>query len=51
VRGSAPPPRSHWRTGRRRAYAPVVVCSQCYENKLSGTIGSWIGSMAKLTWL
>jgi hypothetical protein len=27
----------------------AVVRSECYENKLSGTIGSWIGSMAKLT--
>ncbi len=34
-----------------RAHAPAVVCSDCSENKLSGTIGSWIGSMAKLTWL
>ncbi len=36
-------------TGRRRAHAPAVVRSECSENKLSGTIGSWIGSMAKLT--
>jgi hypothetical protein len=27
----------------------VVVRSQCYTNKLSGTIGGWIGSMAKLS--
>jgi hypothetical protein len=26
----------------------AVVCSGCRGNKLSGTIGSWIGSMAKL---
>ncbi len=32
-----------------RAHAPAVVRSDCGENKLSGTIGSWIGSMAKLT--
>ncbi len=24
-------------------------CSQCNQNQFSGTIGSWIGSMAKLT--
>ncbi len=29
----------------------AVVCSACNRNKLSGTIGSWIGSMAKLTLL
>ncbi len=34
-----------------RAHAPAVVRSGCGENKLSGTIGSWIGSMAKLAWL
>ncbi len=34
-----------------RAYAPAVVRSYCGENKLSGTIGGWIGSMAKLTFL
>ena len=34
-----------------RAHAPAVVRSDCYENKLSGTIGGWIGSMAKLTYL
>ena len=34
-----------------RAHAPAVVRSGCSENKLSGTIGSWIGSMAKLTLL
>ncbi len=28
-----------------------MVRSYCRENKLSGTIGSWIGSMAKLTYL
>ena len=38
-------------TGRRRAHAPALVRSQCSENKLSGTIGGWIGSMAKLTYL
>ncbi len=32
-----------------RAHTPAVVCSDCGENKLSGTIGGWIGSMAKLT--
>jgi hypothetical protein len=38
--------------GKRRAlHAPPVVRSDCRENKLSGTIGSWIGSMAKLTYL
>jgi hypothetical protein len=34
-----------------RAHAPAVECSNCATNKLSGTIGSWIGSMAKLTFL
>ena len=34
-----------------RAHAPAVLRSYCSENKLSGTIGSWIGSMAKLTYL
>ncbi len=38
---------------RRDRSAPrsraAVVRSYCYENKLSGTIGSWIGSMAKLS--
>jgi hypothetical protein len=29
----------------------VVVRRECDQNKLSGTIGSWIGSMAKLTYL
>ncbi len=29
----------------------AVVCSECSENAFSGTIGSWIGSMAKLTFL
>jgi hypothetical protein len=29
----------------------AVVCRYCSDNKLSGTIGSWIGSMAKLTLL
>jgi hypothetical protein len=29
----------------------ALVCSECNENKLSGTIGGWIGSMTKLTWL
>jgi hypothetical protein len=29
----------------------VVVRSACEQNKLSGTIGGWIGSMAKLTLL
>ncbi len=38
-------------TGRRPAQTPTVVCSYCPKNKLSGTIGSWIGSMAKLTYL
>jgi hypothetical protein len=33
------------------SHAPAVVRSYCGENKLSGTIGGWIGSMAKLTWL
>ena len=40
---------------RRDRSAPrsraAVVCSDCSRNKLSGTIGSWIGSMAKLTYL
>jgi hypothetical protein len=40
---------------RRDRSAPrsraAVVCSACGENKLSGTIGSWIGSMAKLAYL
>ncbi len=40
---------------RRDRSAPrsraAVVRSGCGENKLSGTIGGWIGSMAKLTWL
>ena len=34
-----------------RSHAPAVVRSDCSENQLSGTIGSWIGSMAKLRWL
>jgi hypothetical protein len=52
VRDSAPPPRSHRRTGQRRPYAlRTVVRSDCSTNKLGGTIGSWIGSMAKLTFL
>ena len=34
-----------------RAHAPAVVRSYCGWNKLSGTIGGWIGSMTKLTWL
>jgi hypothetical protein len=50
VRRSAPPPRSP-------SAGPVgaeclraaVVRRYCQENKLSGTIGSWIGSMAKLS--
>ena len=29
----------------------AAVCSECGKNKLSGTIGSWIGSMAKLTYV
>ena len=29
----------------------AVVRSYFSTNTLSGTIGSWIGSMAKLTWL
>ncbi len=47
--GSAPPPRS---PSRRDRSAPrlraAVVRSNCGNNKLSGTIGGWIGSMAKL---
>jgi hypothetical protein len=42
---------AHRRTGRRRALRAAVVRSNLHANKLSGTIGSWIGSMAKLTWL
>jgi hypothetical protein len=42
---------AHRRTGRRRAYTHAVVRSDCERNKLSGTIGGWIGSMAKLTLL
>ena len=34
---------------RRRADALAVVRSGCGTNKLSGTIGGWIGSMARLT--
>jgi hypothetical protein len=34
-----------------RAHAPAVVRSDCSENKLSGTIGGWIGSMLKLAYL
>ena len=51
--GSAPllPRKPIGGTGRRRAYAAAVVCRYCEQNKLSGTIGGWIGSMAKLTWL
>jgi hypothetical protein len=37
--------------GAARAHVPAVVRSVCNHNKLSGTIGSWIGSMAKLTYL
>jgi hypothetical protein len=29
----------------------VMACSDCQQSKFSGTIGSWIGSMAKLTFL
>ena len=29
----------------------VVVRSDCSDNKFSGTSGSWIGSMSKLTYL
>ena len=29
----------------------AVVCREFQHNKLSGTIGSWIGSLAKLTLL
>jgi hypothetical protein len=29
----------------------VVVRRECDQNQFSGTIGSWIGSMAKLTYL
>ena len=29
----------------------AVVCSNFGRNKLSGAIGSWIGTMAKLAWL
>jgi hypothetical protein len=29
----------------------VGMRSDCNQNKLSGTIGSWIGSMAKLGYL
>ncbi len=40
---------------RRDRSAPrsraAMMRSACGENKLSGTIGSWIGSMAKLTLL
>ena len=40
---------------RRDRSAPrsraAVMRSDCNTNLLSGTIGSWIGSMAKLTWL
>ncbi len=42
---------AHRRIGRRRAHAPALVRSDCSENTFSGTIGGWIGSMAKLTWL
>ena len=50
--GSAPPPRSP-STGPVGAarLRSAVVRSQCQQNKLSGTIGSWIGSMAKLTYM
>ncbi len=40
---------------RRDRSAPrsraAVVRSYCDENKLSGTIGGWIGSMTQLTYL
>ncbi len=39
------------RAAHRRNRCTAVVCRQCQQNKLSGTIGSWIGSMAKLTFL
>jgi hypothetical protein len=52
VRRSAPPPRSPSAgpAGASRSRA-AMVRSACSENKLSGTIGSWIGSMAKLAYL
>jgi hypothetical protein len=34
-----------------RGLTRCVVCSECDRNNFTGTIGSWIGSMAKLTWL
>ncbi len=34
-----------------RSSAPSVVRSDCGANMLSGTIGGWIGSLAKLTFL
>ncbi len=29
----------------------ALVCSKCEHNQFSGTIGGWIGSMAKLAYL
>jgi hypothetical protein len=39
------------RAALRGPVGAAVVCSDCEHNTLSGTIGGWIGSMAKLTWL
>jgi hypothetical protein len=50
-------PRSHRRTGRRRELRRLRWCRDISRNRrdgaegFSGTIGSWIGSMAKLTLL
>ena len=38
------------RVGSARLRA-AMICRGCNENKFSGTIGSWIGSMAKLNQL
>ena len=48
--GSAPPLLRSPSAGpvRRRAGALAVARRDCSGNKLSGTIGGWIGSMAKL---
>ena len=34
-----------------RAHTLAVVSRQCQQNKFSGTIGDWIGSLAKLAFL
>ncbi len=48
-RGADAVPRSAGRA--MYAFALRLMCRDLSSNKLSGTIGSWIGSMAKLAYL